>query len=96
MLTEEINIARTPKAVIVDRVMHHISEFLRRVGLDKLVHEIRKTGLPDLVRAHNTKKTEGVIFDREALAASFADDVAKLSTLLGRDLNKEWGITYEA
>ena len=96
MLNQEINIARTPKTVVVDRVMHHVSEFLRRAGFDKLVHNIRKTGLPDFIRAHNTKHVESVAFNREVLEADFQSDVTKLSKLLGRDLNTEWNIPYEA
>ncbi len=94
MLYSEINVARTPKAVYVDRLMHHISEFLRSTGFDKLVHFIRKTGLPDLVRSSNTKEAKEIIVDTTALKAYFKEDVQKLSSLLGRDLVSEWDISY--
>jgi hypothetical protein len=53
MVYDEINVARTPKHVLIDRVMHHVSETMRKTGLDRVVHLIRKTGLPDLVRSMN-------------------------------------------
>lgn len=96
MVHDEINVARTPKLVPIDRAMHHISEFLRHHGFDKFVHLIRKTGLPDLVRSFNTKegkkRDEKPAYDRAALAAFFEDDVQRLSIMLGRDMRAEWGI----
>jgi hypothetical protein len=92
MLNNEINVARTPKAVFVDRCMHRVSESLRSVGFDRLVHAIRKTGLPDLVRSRNTKEAKEIIADTTALKAYFKDDVQKLSNLLGRDFVSEWDI----
>jgi hypothetical protein len=95
---DEINVARTPRHVFVDRVMHHVSEGLRRSGLDRVVHLIRKTGLPDLVRALNTKPRQAEkhsqVFDRAAVASYFSADVTALSRRLGRDLNQEWGISH--
>ena len=91
MLYSEINVARTPKVVTLDRVMHYSAEFLRSVGLDKFVYHIRKSGLPDIVRTHNTKSEQPV---REAEYAElkhlFIDDTKRLSVLLNRDLNTEW------
>ncbi len=96
MVNEEINVARTPKHVFVDRVMHHISEGLRKSGFDKFVHLVRKSGLPDLVRNMNTKPKEKTThtksYDRDALRLYFKGDVTKLSTLVGRDMNIEWDI----
>lgn len=92
MLYSEINVARTPKAVFVDRLMHHVSEFLRFVGFDTLVHTIRKTGLPDLVRSGNTKEAKEITVDTVALKTYFKEDVEKLSALLGRNLMSEWNI----
>jgi hypothetical protein len=91
MLNTEINIARTPKVVVVDRVMHKIAEFLRRIGFDSFVHVLRKTGLPDFVRSFNTKDSDPTVsIDRKKLAQYFTEDTAKLSELLDRDLNTEW------
>lgn len=92
MLYTEVNIARTPKDVRVDRVMHRIAEFLRKTGFDKLVHAIRKTGLPDFVRKGNTKKVTSH-FNAAKIAPYFVADVQKLSVLLDRDLSTEWNIT---
>jgi hypothetical protein len=92
MLYSEINVARTPKTLFVERSMHHMSEFLRKIGLDMFVHRIRKSGLPDLVRKGNTKESKEILVDTNALVAYFRDDVQKLSTLLGRDLRSQWDI----
>jgi len=96
MVHDEINVARTPKHVFVDRVMHHVSEALRKIGFDKLVHLVRKSGIPDLVRNINTKSasTSGhtKTFDREVLARHFKDDVEKLRFQIGRDMKAEWRI----
>lgn len=96
MVYDEINVARTPKHVFVDRVMHHIAEGMRKTGLDKVVHLIRKSGIPDLVRNMNTKPQEKSAhtktFDRVREQAFYKEDVEKLSSLLGRDLIKEWNI----
>lgn len=96
MVNDEINVARTPKRVWVDRVMHHISEGMRKSGLDRVVHLIRKSGLPDLVRSMNTKPQEKSAhtktYDRDRERAFYRDDVKKLSGLVGRDMNAEWNI----
>jgi hypothetical protein len=93
MLHAQVNIGRTPKSVLVGRVMHHTSEYLRKIGLDKFVHAIRKTGLPDLIHSYNTKHTDPVKeVDTQALSKHFIDDVKKLSILLDRDLESEWNI----
>jgi hypothetical protein len=97
MVQSEVNIARTPRKVWVDRLMHHIAEWLRKAGFDRLVHLVRTTGLPDVVRRYNTKLPTEVAhttsFDREPLRAYFTEDVLKLTARLGRDIGKEWGIT---
>ncbi len=96
MVYDEINVARTPKRVWIDRLMHHISEGMRKSGLDRVVHLIRKSGLPDLVRSVNTKPQEKSAhtktYDRDRERAFYRDDVKKLSTLVGRDMNAEWNI----
>ncbi len=96
MVHSEINVARTPKLILIDRAMHHVAEFLRRHGGDRIVHAIRTVGIPDLVRSINTTKKEArdekSEYDRRALASYFHDDVVALSKLVGRDMNTEWGI----
>ena len=94
MLYESINVTRVPKNIALEKNMHRFSEFLRKSGLDHLVHLVRRLGLPDLVRRFNTKpakKEEKPPFDRAALAAYFREDAAQLSHKLGRDLVTEWG-----
>jgi hypothetical protein len=96
MVYEEINVARTPKQVWVDRVMHHTAEFLRKTGFDRLVHLVRQSGLPDVVRSMNTKAPQKTkhsqSYDRDLVRAHFVDDVTVLSTLIGRDMRREWNI----
>ena len=95
MLYKEINVARAPRAMSLERFMHHISEVLRKIGLDGFVHGIRKTGLPDFVRKYNTKKKAEVAIDTNSLKGYFAKDVERLSVALQRDLLTEWNI-YES
>ena len=94
MLHTEVNIARTPKNIALERGMHFIAESLRKFGFDKLVHAIRKIGLPDMVRRMNTKKEQGEksqeIPNRAQLAQHFKDDTEWISHLLKRDLINEW------
>ncbi len=96
MVHDEINVARTPKHVLVDRVMHHISEGLRKIGFDRFVHLVRKSGLPDFVRSLNTKPSSKVLhtttYNRDAQKVYFREDVLKLSKLLGRNLSTLWDI----
>ncbi len=94
MVHDEINVARTPKSVFIDRVMHHVSETLRKAGLDRLVHAVRKSGLPDLVRKGNTKSTTPSTkgYDHKVLAGLFRDDATKLGSICGRDMVKEWNL----
>ncbi|QQR64909.1 sulfotransferase [Candidatus Kaiserbacteria bacterium] len=95
MLHESINVTRVPKNIALEKNMHLFSEFLRKSGLDRLVHIIRRLGIPDLVRRFNTKppkKEEEPTFDRTGLATYFRDDAMQLSNILGRDLVTEWGL----
>lgn len=95
MIHTEVNIARTPTIVGIDRFMHHISEFLRAHRLDRLVHLVRKTGITDIVRSVNTTKESKQAtqaFDRNKLAGYFKNDVVRLSALLDRNLCSEWNI----
>ncbi len=93
---ESINVTRVPKNIALEKNMHHFSEFLRKSGLDHLVHLVRRSGLPDVVRRFNTKpakRDEKPAFDRAALAAHFREDATQLSKTLGRDLVTEWGLS---
>ncbi len=94
MLNDEINISRVPKHIWIEKKMHHFAEFLRRSGLDTLVHTIRRFGLPDLIRALNTKpkKEKKDTFNKAYLVDYFKEDVAELSRLLDRDMSSEWDI----
>lgn len=93
MLHEQINVARTPKRVVVDRIMHHIAESLRKVGLDRLVWIVKKSGITDFIRSLNTKEgkqEKKKTYDAKALAYYFTDDARLLGTFLSRDLVAEW------
>jgi hypothetical protein len=58
------------------------------------VHTIRTWGIPDLVRACNTKekKKNERTFERAAYVSYFKDDVAKLSAMLNRDFTTAWSM----
>jgi hypothetical protein len=93
MLHAEINIARTPTFIGIERLMHRTAEFLRSWGFGRIVHTIRVWGIPDLLRRFNTRassqsKTKILSVD----TSIFKDDVTELSRLLKRDLVKEWNI----
>jgi hypothetical protein len=95
MLNETINNTRVPKNISLEKNMHFLSEFLRKIGLDKFVHMIRRMGLPDLVRKFNTKpKKEGksIEFNKAELVTYFKDDVAEVSKSIERDLATEWNM----
>ena len=95
MLHTPVNVGRTPKHVFIERTMHHVAEFLRKIGFDKFVWAIRKLGLPDIVRGFNTKvgaKRDTPTYDKEALARYFRDDARKLTTYLDRDMVTEWNL----
>ena len=93
-LYARINVARTPHLVAVDRVMHRTAEFLRKIGLDKLVWLVHRSGLPDSIRVANTKKEktseEELIDISEGDRAALRADAEKLSVMLNRDLVSLW------
>lgn len=93
-LYAKVNIARQPKSVLVDRVMHRVAEKMRHSGLDRLVHKIKTSGLTDWIRAHNTVVSEStqLTFDRSPYTSYFRADAETLGQLLGRDLVTEWNL----
>ena len=95
MLHDNINVSRVPHSVGVEKNMHVFAEWMRKIGLDKVVHIVRKSGLPDLVRRFNTKeerKNQKSEMDESALTQYFREDVAELSKLIERDLASLWHI----
>lgn len=95
MLHTQVNVDRTPRMIFIDRTMHHVSEMLRKIGFDRIVWLIRKSGLPDFIRKFNTKAMDERSLERAKEHSSmskelFIDDVARLSQLIGRDMSKEW------
>jgi len=94
MLHTEINVARTPRLIGVEKVMQNIAEFLRKIGFDSIVWSIKKSRFPELIRSGNTKREKQDVpeLDRVTIAQNFKDDVAELCTILGRDMQKEWNI----
>lgn len=93
MLHTKVNIARTPKSLVLERGTHHIAEFLRKIGLDKLVWIIRKSGLPDALRSINTKSQEiKKEIDISELKFLFKEDIQETGKLINRDLIKEWNV----
>lgn len=96
MLYAHINVARTPRFIWVDRMMHHIAEFLRRVGFDRVVWFVRLLRIPDIVRMSNTKKqsteTSKDALDYKKLGVYFVDDARLLQKYCGRDMVQEWNL----
>ena len=92
MLHRTINVARTPKSVGLDRLMHIIAESLRKTGLDRVVWLVKKSGLTDVIRSVNT--SHETRFDDTTTADPYRDelrhDAAQLSEMIGRDMIKEW------
>lgn len=97
MLHSEVNVARTPKHVGVERIMHYSAESLRKIGFDRMVWFIRKSGLPDLVRTLNTKRDTRTTkhFASKKYVKYFREDAKELRTLIGRDVEKEWELYAE-
>ncbi len=95
MINRRINTARIPKLVFVDRHMHKLAEWMRKNGLDRVVHIIRKSGLPDFVRLYNTSAAP--VVSKEASVSAdishvFKKDVEELSVIIGKDMNQYWNI----
>ncbi|MCK5026832.1 MAG: sulfotransferase domain-containing protein [Candidatus Pacebacteria bacterium] len=94
MLEREVNIARTPCFVWIERIMMHTAEFLRRIGLGKIVWLIKKGSIPDRVRNMNTKQDAREMKDKikEELKKEFKEDAQKLSELIGRNVVFLWDL----
>jgi hypothetical protein len=94
MLDRSVNVSRTPGVVGVDRAMNRVGDVLRRAGLDRLVWRVKRSGVPERLRRLNTGRDREALADAEQreLAATFRDDAARLSELLGRDLVGLWGL----
>ena len=94
-LRSRVNVARTPRFVLIDRAMHKVAEGLRKIGLDKIVWFVKKSGATDAIRGINTEHTEpGAISDEtlKELRQFFEKDTRYLSGIMQRDLSGEWGI----
>lgn len=90
-LETRINVARVPKLTSVDFGMHKVAEFLRRHGLSKLVHRIKRSGLTDAIRSVNTKRAAALAQpDLVPYQNEFVTDAEKLSNVLGRDMRMYW------
>jgi len=94
MLDRSVNASRTPVVVGVDRAMNRVGDVLRGAGLDRLVWWVKRSGVPQRLRRLNTGRDRETLEDAEPLelAATFRDDAARLSELLGRDLVALWGL----
>ena len=93
MLEKKVDVSRTPKLIFLDKIIRRIANFLRKIGLHKLVWLVKKTGAPEAIRRINTEKKKEIKLDkktREKLKKIFKEDTEKLSKMLGRDLTSEW------
>lgn len=96
-LRSRVNEARTPRFVFIDRMMHKMAEGLRKIGFDKFVWFIKKSGATDTIRGLNTSKRKtGAIKDKtmDELKEYFRKDAAYVSSLIQRDLVSEWGLEH--
>lgn len=97
MLYDKVNIARIPTWIGLERWMHKVAEFMRRIHLDKAVWVIRKSGIPDYIRNVNTEKlaytheTDQMKVNKKLLRDYYENEVVELGQLLGRDLKEIWG-----
>lgn len=94
-LRSRVNVARTPRFVLLDRLMHKIAEGMRKIGLDKIVWFVKKSGATDTIRGLNTASRAPGAISEETLAELrdyFKEDTNYLSDLLQRDLLGEWEI----
>jgi len=92
MLYRNINTARTPKAVWLDRGMVLVASAMRKIGLQRLVWKIKKIGVADSIREKNTEHNSQKMNEstKAYLQDLYRDDISSLSKLLGRDLVAEW------
>ena len=69
-----------------------IARTLSQLGLDSVRQAVKKTGAPSLLKRLNRRSVSSLELtksQRRALAALYEDDIAELSSLLGRDLS-DW------
>lgn len=94
-LDKKVNTARTPKLVGLDKLMHFISENMRKFGLGKFVHLIKTSGVTDWLRVINSKKptNDSAELYIEKYNHYFVEDVKELSKMINRDLGQEWKIS---
>lgn len=103
MLKEFVNVERTPRFVRLERLMHGIAELGRKIGLDKIVWMVKRSGITNLIRKVNTEKDsesnpaedKGKPIDsevKEQMKEYFKEDTRRLSGLVERNLTVEWGI----
>ncbi len=90
MLSRRVNSSREPRFPFVARGIEQVSQVLQGAGLKKLWWWTKKSGLPDLLRratsASAFEKQRSVELKHE-LAPLFAADVARLESILRRDLS---------
>jgi hypothetical protein len=89
-LETKINIARTPRYLFLDSIMHRVAEFLRIHGAGMLVHQIKCSGVTDSVRRLNTVMAEPDSLDLNKYKKYFLEDVKKLDVLLNKNFSKKW------
>lgn len=89
-LGTHINVARTPKHVLIDLQMHKVAEWLRRHGASRWVHTIRRSGATELIRKFNSKKDDKCDFDLSLYRKYFEKDITRLSYVLQCDMKLKW------
>ena len=91
-LHQRVNPARIPRSMPFDHALNWASDKMRRAGMTGLVTAIKRTRIPDRVRALNSRRVSSDRLrisprDRASLKDLFACDVLELEHLLGRELH---------
>jgi len=78
------------KNVHIDSGMQAVAEFLRKCGVGKLVHAVKRSGITDVVRTINTERTKEDVIDVRQYKKYFKDDVQKVQDLTGIGVVTQW------
>jgi hypothetical protein len=89
---ERINVSRTLRSKSLHNTLRMSSKGLRKLFGGSLVHALKSTGLPALVRKYNqaeldSRRMPPLEADRHFLADTFAEESARFGEMIGRDLS---------
>jgi hypothetical protein len=86
--------ASAPRSRTAARAVKMVADAVRRAGHPRVIQWVKDSPLPRLLYRPYARHERPRMRDdtRARLAGAYADDVARLGALLGRDLAAEWGI----